>query len=140
MSLVRCSRRVRLTPALLHRAFASNIPNLEGKPKEKKAKNASKPETESKQLCLVPINTQLFTAKPVSLSSCPVNTVLTGMNYLKDQPPVLAMRDSEYPSWLWELLKPKVYPDDGPGGKGEKVRLRKINRQRIREQNFLKTQ
>lgn len=74
------------------------------------------------------------------LSSCQENTILTGLNYLKDQPPVLALKDEEYPSWLWGLLKPKVYPDDGPGGKGEKLRLRAANRQRIKEQNFLKTQ
>ena len=65
---------------------------------------------------------------------------MPGVNYLKGQQPVLAKKDSEYPDWLWTILKPKVYVDDGPGGKAEKVRLRKANRQRIKEQNFLKTQ
>ncbi|KZT23991.1 hypothetical protein NEOLEDRAFT_1179734 [Neolentinus lepideus HHB14362 ss-1] len=73
-------------------------------------------------------------------SSCPPNTVLAGVNYLKGQPPVLALPDEEYPDWLWKLLEKKELPDDGPGGKAEKVRLRRENRQRIREQNFLKTQ
>ncbi|TFK46671.1 hypothetical protein OE88DRAFT_1601035, partial [Heliocybe sulcata] len=73
-------------------------------------------------------------------SSCPANTVLNGVNYLKGQPEVLALPDEEYPQWLWTLLDKKELPDDGPGGKAEKVRLRKENRQRIREQNFLKTQ
>ena len=73
-------------------------------------------------------------------SSCVVNTVLEGLAYLKDQPAVLALPDEEYPRWLWDLLKPKNLPDDGPGGKAEKVRLRKENRQRIKDQNFMKTQ
>ncbi|EGN95832.1 hypothetical protein SERLA73DRAFT_187060 [Serpula lacrymans var. lacrymans S7.3] len=75
-----------------------------------------------------------------TLSSCPANTVLTGLNYLKGQPPVIALPDEEYPSWLWTLLNPKDLADDGPGGKAEKRRLRKENRQRIKDQNFMKTQ
>ena len=74
------------------------------------------------------------------MSTCRPNTPLVGVNYLKDQEEVLALPDEEYPPWLWDLLKPKVLPDDGPGGKAEKVRLRKENRARIREQNFMKTQ
>jgi large subunit ribosomal protein L54 len=62
------------------------------------------------------------------------------VNYLKDQPQVLALPDEEYPSWLWTLLDKSELPDDGPGGKAEKRRLRKENRQRIRDQNFMKTQ
>jgi len=65
---------------------------------------------------------------------------MPGLNYLKGQPPVLALPDEEYPPWLWTILKPKVYEDDGPGGKAEKVRLRRENRQRIKDQNFMKTQ
>ncbi|KAG1761547.1 mitochondrial ribosomal protein L37-domain-containing protein [Suillus occidentalis] len=75
-----------------------------------------------------------------TLSSCPPGTILEGLNYLKGQPPVIALPDDEYPSWLWDLLKPKVYADDGPGGKAEKKRLRKENQQRIKDQNFMKTQ
>ena len=73
-------------------------------------------------------------------SSCAPNTILVGLNYLKDQPPVLALSDEEYPPWLWKLLDKSELPDDGPGGKAEKRRLRKENRQRIRDQNFMKTQ
>jgi len=73
-------------------------------------------------------------------SSCAPNTIIVGANYLKDQPPVLALPDEEYPSWLWTLLDKSELPDDGPGGKAEKRRLRKENRQRIRDQNFMKTQ
>lgn len=73
-------------------------------------------------------------------SSCPPGTILTGLNYLKGQPPVVALPDEDYPPWLWKLLESKNLVDDGPGGKAEKVRLRKENRQRIRDQNLLKTQ
>lgn len=74
------------------------------------------------------------------LSSCPENTILSGVNYLKGQAPILAKKDEDYPPWLWDLLKPKTIPNDGPGGKGEKMRLRAANRARIKEQNFMKTQ
>lgn len=68
------------------------------------------------------------------LSSCPPGTVISGLNFLKGQPPVLAMADEDYPAWLWGLLKPKT--NDGvPGGEGEKRRLRKQNRQHLRDKN-----
>ena len=73
-------------------------------------------------------------------SCCPEGTVLTGLNWLKDQPPVIAKADEVYPEWLWTILKPKPIPNDGPGGKGERMLMRKQNRARIREQNFMKTQ
>lgn len=73
-------------------------------------------------------------------SSCPEGTVLQGLQWKKDQPPVLALADDAYPDWLWTLLEPKVLPDDGPGGLAEKRRMRRENRLRIREQNFMKTQ
>lgn len=73
-------------------------------------------------------------------SSCPEGTILTGLNWLKGQPPVTAHADDKYPEWLWTLLDEKVLPDDGPGGKAERYRMRKENRQRIREQNFMSTQ
>ena len=73
-------------------------------------------------------------------SSCQEGTVLEGVQWLKGQPPIQALPDNDYPVWLWTILEPKVFEDEGvPGGKAEKVRLRKINRQRIREQNFMKS-
>jgi len=41
------------------------------------------------------------------------------VNYLKDQPEVLALPDEEYPSWLWTLLDKSELPNDGPGGKAD---------------------
>ncbi|OJJ48208.1 hypothetical protein ASPZODRAFT_165122 [Penicilliopsis zonata CBS 506.65] len=40
--------------------------------------------------------------RPVSI--CPAGTKLNGLNYFKNKPDVLALEDSEYPEWLWELL------------------------------------
>lgn len=83
----------------------------------------------------------MLTIYPGALSSCTENTILTGLNYLKDQPPVVAMADSEYPDWLWTVLKPKTFDDEGvPGGQAERKRMREEARRRIKEQNFMKTQ
>ncbi|PCH37815.1 hypothetical protein WOLCODRAFT_65441 [Wolfiporia cocos MD-104 SS10] len=79
-------------------------------------------------------------AAVVSRSSCPEGTILAGVQHLKGQPPIAAQPDDAYPAWLWTLLEKKKIPDDGPGGKAEKARLRRENKQRIREQNFMKTQ
>ncbi|KAF8843651.1 hypothetical protein BDN67DRAFT_1008830 [Paxillus ammoniavirescens] len=74
-----------------------------------------------------------------TVSSCPAGTVLTGLNYLKGEPPILALPDEEYPTWLWDLTKPKVLEDDGPGGQAEKRRLRKEHRQQLKDKNMFKT-
>ncbi|KAG8685126.1 hypothetical protein FRC08_013287 [Ceratobasidium sp. 394] len=68
-------------------------------------------------------------------SSCPAQTVLTGLNWQKGQPPVLALEDSEYPEWLWSLLDEKK-----PGDGTSKAEMRQKNREKIRSQNFMKTQ
>jgi large subunit ribosomal protein L54 len=65
-----------------------------------------------------------------SSSFRPANTVLTGLNYLKNP-------DEEYPEWLWGITKPV---DDGPGGKAERRRMRQENRESIKDQNFMRTQ
>jgi len=80
------------------------------------------------------------TSLPTPLSSCPADTVLPGVNYLKGQPPVVAQADEAYPAWLWTILKPKEYEDDGPGGKKERVERRKTNRLAIKDRNFMLTQ
>ncbi|RDB15642.1 hypothetical protein Hypma_004023 [Hypsizygus marmoreus] len=37
-------------------------------------------------------------------SSCAPDTIITGANYLKAQPPVLALADDQYPEWLCNLI------------------------------------
>jgi hypothetical protein len=81
-----------------------------------------------------------FLSSELPISSCPANTVLTGLNYLKNQSPVLSLADEEYPEWLWGITKPVVLPDDGPGGKAERRRMRQENRETIKDQNFMRTQ
>lgn len=73
-------------------------------------------------------------------SSCRPDTILTGLNYLKGQAPVVALKDEEYPEWLWSTLQPRVYEDDGPGGKKERVERRMIRQQAIKDRNFMQTQ
>jgi len=65
---------------------------------------------------------------------------LPGLSYLKEKPPVLSLPDDQYPEWLWTILEPKLYPDDGPGGKAERVKRRRENKRKIKERNFMSTQ
>ena len=39
-----------------------------------------------------------------SLSSCAPGTKLTGLNILQGKSDPLALKDEEYPEWLWTLL------------------------------------
>ena len=73
-------------------------------------------------------------------SLCPADTILPAVNYLKRQPPVVALPDDQYPPWSWTLLEPKVYSDDGPGGKAERVKRRLENKKRVKERNFMSAQ
>ncbi|GAA5883171.1 hypothetical protein JCM16303_006124 [Sporobolomyces ruberrimus] len=49
-----------------------------------------------------PSSTSSSSSSP-SISSCPEGTILKGLNYLKDESPILSKLDSEYPTWLWSL-------------------------------------
>jgi large subunit ribosomal protein L54 len=81
-----------------------------------------------------------YPAAPLPQSSCAADTILTGINYLKGQAPVLALADDQYPEWLWTILDPKVWPEDGPGGKAERVQRRQENQRQIKDRNFMSTQ
>jgi large subunit ribosomal protein L54 len=48
----------------------------------------------------------------VSISSVPAGTPLKGLNFLKNGTDPVAKEDSEYPSWLWDVLKPKEASSD----------------------------
>jgi len=41
----------------------------------------------------------------IILSSTPAGTPLKGLNFLKSRSDPIALEDSEYPSWLWDILK-----------------------------------
>ncbi|GAA5944341.1 mitochondrial 54S ribosomal protein mL54 MRPL37 [Sporobolomyces koalae] len=66
----------------------------------------------------------IFAPSPAStsaLSSCPEGTVMKGLNYLKDESPVLSKPDSEYPAWLWSLA-PAAAGSDGSNVASKKVK------------------
>lgn len=42
--------------------------------------------------------------EPPARSSCPPGTVLNGLNYFKGKTDPVALRDDEYPEWLWSCL------------------------------------
>jgi large subunit ribosomal protein L54 len=84
--------------------------------------------------------TLTLAAQLMRRSSCSEQTVIDGVNIFKGQPPVVALPDDQYPEWLWGILEPLELPDDGPGGKKERRQMRLENRQKIKDQNFMKTQ
>ena len=49
--------------------------------------------------------------EPATISKVPAGTPLKGLGYIKGQEAPLAKEDSEYPSWLWGLLR-----DETSGG------------------------
>ncbi|KAG8947218.1 hypothetical protein FRC04_010941 [Tulasnella sp. 424] len=79
-------------------------------------------------------------------SACLPGTVLEGLTWLKDQKPVLAKPDEEYPPWLWSLTDKKVEDPKKsssappPGSRDAQRALRKANRKSIKASNFMKAQ
>ncbi|KAI9595087.1 mitochondrial ribosomal protein L37-domain-containing protein [Syncephalis fuscata] len=78
------------------------------------------------------------TTTTASKSSVAAGTVLKGINYTKDGSDPVAMEDTAYPEWLWTLLTPR--PPTNTMDKGSKQRLRRVNRETIRDTNFMKSQ
>ncbi|KAH6997893.1 mitochondrial ribosomal protein L37-domain-containing protein [Ilyonectria sp. MPI-CAGE-AT-0026] len=81
---------------------------------------------------------------PVSRSSCPAGTKLTGLNYLKNGQDPVALKDEEYPEWLWSCLdvikSSKDSADDGAGdefSKSKKQRKLAAKRQKTMEAQAL---
>lgn len=62
------------------------------------------------------------------ISSCPVGTKLN-LDIKKGKPGPVALEDSEYPDWLWTVLK-----DDTKKTKGSKAKIVKQENQSIDEQ------
>ncbi|KAH8737074.1 mitochondrial ribosomal protein L37-domain-containing protein [Ilyonectria robusta] len=81
---------------------------------------------------------------PISRSSCPAGTKLTGLNYLKNGQDPVALKDEEYPEWLWSCLdvikSNKDSADDGAGdefSKSKKQRKLAAKRQKTMEAQAL---
>ncbi|RKP38126.1 mitochondrial ribosomal protein L37-domain-containing protein [Dimargaris cristalligena] len=71
--------------------------------------------------------------KPHPVSITPEGTVLKGLNFSIDKKDPVAKKDEEYPEWLWTLL------DDIPRDQlPDRVRLRKINKEGIKNANFMR--
>ncbi|CAK7268016.1 hypothetical protein SEPCBS57363_002888 [Sporothrix epigloea] len=86
------------------------------------------------------------TAAPAALSTCPEGTVLAGLNYTKGKTDPVALRDEEYPSWLWDCLdvmKKSSTEEDADAGdefsKSKKQRRMALKRQRELEASILAT-
>ncbi|BGP34745.1 hypothetical protein JCM10296v2_006567 [Rhodotorula toruloides] len=76
-------------------------------------------------------------------SSCPAGTVLKGLNYLKDASDPVAMEDSEYPSWVWQLGQPDApvkskKVDVETRLRAEKKELKRQRKAAIKARNALK--
>ncbi|CAI4056107.1 mitochondrial 54S ribosomal protein mL54 SKDI_02G3760 [Saccharomyces kudriavzevii IFO 1802] len=76
------------------------------------------------------------------VSSCPAGTSLN-LNIWKSGKDALALEEKEYPSWLWSVLDNKQDVEHaGQDQEGEALlkrrkNIRKANRQRIKQSNFL---
>ncbi|ESZ91756.1 60S ribosomal protein l37, mitochondrial precursor (yml37)-like protein [Sclerotinia borealis F-4128] len=69
-------------------------------------------------------------AAPLPTSSTPAGTILKGLNFFKAKDEPVAMREDEYPEWLWHCLDVKkvVDGDDAEGG-DEFSKSKKLRRQ-----------
>ncbi|KAF2498351.1 hypothetical protein BU16DRAFT_443636, partial [Lophium mytilinum] len=85
------------------------------------------------------------TASVVTLSSVPAGTPLKGLNFLKNAQDPVALEDSEYPSWLWDILKKEETKGDGAGegdlfSKSKKQRrlaAKRLRKQELRDPDAL---
>ena len=87
-----------------------------------RARNAAAPTTTAADLEAITPNKATGSeneAKP-ALSSCPEGTILTGLNYLKGKPDLVAKADDAYPEWLWRCLEVQQKSgDDADAGAGD---------------------
>ncbi|KAK4511969.1 uncharacterized protein ATC70_003968 [Mucor velutinosus] len=70
-------------------------------------------------------------------SSAPKGTVLKGIQYLKDKQDPVALDDSEYPEWLWDLLDEKKQKQKTTKPVNRQYH-RKQSRESIKAMNFMK--
>ncbi|EIE90839.1 hypothetical protein G6F46_012139 [Rhizopus delemar] len=70
-------------------------------------------------------------------SSAPKGTTLKGIQFLKDGKDPVALDDSEYPDWLWDLLDEKKLKQKSTKPSNRQYH-RKQNREAIKASNFMK--
>ncbi|CCF57412.1 hypothetical protein KAFR_0C04210 [Kazachstania africana CBS 2517] len=83
----------------------------------------------------------LQSTKCLLVSSCPEGTPLK-LGVRKGQKPPLALKDEEYPGWLWSVLNEEsanTQKELSPIQELElrRKQLRKLNRDKIKQKNFL---
>lgn len=82
---------------------------------------------------------RFYSCETAANSSVREGTVLKGCNVYKNAQDPVAMKDEEYPAWLWEVLDPEIQRKklEADSIKAARKRRRELNRQKIKQQNFL---
>ncbi|KAJ8061964.1 hypothetical protein OCU04_009747 [Sclerotinia nivalis] len=66
---------------------------------------------------------------PIPTSSIPAGTILKGLNYLKGRDDPVALKEEEYPEWLWRCLdEKKMVEGTGDAGGDEFSKSKKLRR------------
>ncbi|OCL02350.1 hypothetical protein AOQ84DRAFT_327569 [Glonium stellatum] len=76
----------------------------------------------------------------ITLSSTPAGTPLKGLNFLKNRSDPIALEDSEYPSWLWDILKKgRKKGEEGKEGDlfSKSKKQRRLAAKRLRKQALI---
>lgn len=73
-----------------------------------------------------------YTSK--ATSSAPQGTVLKGLNIYKEGKDPVALKDEEYPSWLWTLLDPAPEAE-----LTEREQQRRQRARTVKQDNFMKS-
>ncbi|KAI4860330.1 mitochondrial ribosomal protein L37-domain-containing protein [Hypoxylon rubiginosum] len=126
-------------PSFALRSFSNTISRRSSSP----APAPPSPGTAESPVFSTPLGDVPTEDKPV-LSACPEGTVLTGLNYFKNQTDPVALPDDAYPTWLWDCLDVQKKADEGADedagdefSKSKKQRRLAAKRQRVLEARLL---
>ncbi|KAK8088929.1 mitochondrial 54S ribosomal protein YmL37 [Apiospora hydei] len=124
-----------LSPFLNLRALSTSLPRLNAP-----AEQQTETPTFSTPLADAPVSS----SEEAALSACPAGTVLTGLNYFKNQTDPVALADDKYPEWLWRCLDVQKKTDDATAddaadefSKSKKQRRLAAKRQRALEARLM---
>ncbi|GME54736.1 Ribosomal protein l37 mitochondrial [Neofusicoccum parvum] len=86
-----------------------------------------------------PSKTKASSAPALVQSSVPAGTPLKGLNFLKSKTDPVAMEDSEYPPWLWTVLKSEGQTEEAAEGDlfSKSKKQRRMAAKRLRKQAML---
>ncbi|KAK8056132.1 hypothetical protein PG993_001359 [Apiospora rasikravindrae] len=126
-----------ISPFLNLRALTTSLPRLNAV-----ADQQTEAPTFSTPLADSPASSEEAAAD--ALSACPAGTVLTGLNYFKNQTDPVALADDKYPEWLWRCLDVQKKADDATAddaadefSKSKKQRRLAAKRQRALEARLM---